>query len=75
LQAVVELAHQRLQRFGRGIVLRGARQAPGLHAHAAGLVDGGRTPFELPGDPDGEADRHQRHHEKRRANARELGGK
>ncbi len=51
-----------------------AGQAPGLHAHAPGLVDRRRAAFELPGDPQREADRGERKHQQRCADAHQLGG-
>ena len=44
----------------------------GQHAHAAGLVDGRRATFELPGHPQGEADRRERQHQKTHAGAHQF---
>ena len=73
-QAVVELLHQGLHLLHRALCLHRTGQAPGLHAHAAGLVDGRRAPFELPGHPQRQADGGQRQHQQRCADADELGG-
>jgi hypothetical protein len=72
--AAVELFEQRtlLPLVGG---LQRLRQAPGLHAHAAGFVDGGRAAFQLPGHPQREADRGEGHQQQRGADGAELGGK
>ena len=71
-QAPVEAVQVRLQLLavagGQGL-----RQAPGLHAHAAGLVHRRRAAFELPGHPQREADRGQRHEQQHAADGAELG--
>ena len=73
-QALVELVDQRAQfdRVQAGLHRTG--QAPGLHAHPPGFVDRRRATFELPGDPQGQADGRERHHQQARANADQLGG-
>jgi hypothetical protein len=71
--ALVELRQQpcHLLRVRAGQRLR---HAPGLHAHAAGLVDGRRAAFQLPGHPQGQADRGQRHQQQGAADGAQLGG-
>jgi len=73
-QALVELLHQRLQLGRRSLGLHRTGQAPGLHAHAAGLVDRSGATFELPGDPQREADRGQGQHQQSSTDADQLGG-
>ncbi len=49
--------------------------APGLHAHAAGLVDRRCAAFQLPRHPQGQADRGERHQQQGGADGTQLGGK
>ncbi len=72
--AAVELFEQRTLLPLVGALQR-LRQAPGLHAHAAGFVDCGRATFKLPGHPQREADRGEGHQQQRGADRPELGEK
>jgi hypothetical protein len=70
--ALVELRHQpcNLLRVRAGQRLG---HAPGLHAHAAGLVDSRRTTFQLPGHPKRQPDRGKRHQQQGAADGAKLG--
>ena len=73
VHALVELRHQPFDPLRVGIRQR-LRQAPGLHAHPAGLVHGGSPALQLPGHPQREPDRGQGHQQQRAADGTQLCG-
>ncbi len=72
-QAGVELADQQGQAL-RARLRQGLRQLPGLHAHPPRFIDRRSPPFERPGQPQGQANRDQRHQQQRATNGADLDG-
>jgi hypothetical protein len=74
MQHPVEFADLAAHRAGIGLCLRqGVGDAVGTHAFAAGVVDGRRRAFQLPGHVQGHAHGGQRHQEENGEHAEDLG--